>query len=94
MPSPLLPHEGGCTMKYYKVRPEFDNKHVSADYFLVGNELYTPSELRRLEAQYNRYYRTPLNFHRMFEEVSVAYTSSLAHDILTAPEVYTPCFSR
>lgn len=60
-------------MKYYKVRPEFDNKQVARNgHYLVGNELYTPAELRKLEARYNAYYRTPLNFMRMFEEVEVS----------------------
>lgn len=60
-------------MKYYKVRPEFDNKQVARNgYYLVGNELYTPAELRRLETRYKAYYRNPLNFSRMFEEVEVS----------------------
>lgn len=60
-------------MKYYKVRPEFDNKRVTRNgYYLVGNELYTPAELRRLETRYKAYYRNPMNFSRMFEEVEVS----------------------
>ena len=60
-------------MKYYKVRSEFDNKRVARNgYYLVGNELYTPAELRRLETNYNVYYRNPMNFMRMFEEVEVS----------------------
>ena len=87
-------------MKYYKVRPEFDNKHVTADYFLVGNELYTTAELRRLESRYNRYYRTPLNFHRMFEEVEVSKRSvyfffgARYSDSTGSVHESTPCFSR
>ena len=60
-------------MKYYKVRPEFDNKQVARNgYYLVGNELYTPAELRKLENQYVQYSLTPPNFSRMFEEVEVS----------------------
>lgn len=60
-------------MKYYRVRPEFDNKQVACDgYYLVGNELYTPAELRGLETRYKAYYRNPMNFSRMFEEVEVS----------------------
>ena len=60
-------------MKYYRVRPKFDNKQVTRNgYYLVGNELYTPSELRKLETRYNAFYHTPLNFMRMFEEVEVS----------------------
>lgn len=44
-------------MKYYKVKPQFDNaqilKTTGRGYykiygFLVGNELYTPAELKKL----------------------------------------------
>ena len=60
-------------MKYYRVRPEFDNFQVARNgYYLVGNELYTLAELRRLETSYNAYYRNPLNFSRIFEEVEVS----------------------
>ena len=60
-------------MKYYKVRPEFDNKRVArSGYYLVGNELLTPAELRKLENQYSKYALTPSNFMRMFEEVEVS----------------------
>lgn len=60
-------------MKYYKVRPQFDNKQVTRNgYYLVGNELYTPAELRKLEARYHAYYRNPINFALMFEEVEVS----------------------
>ena len=60
-------------MKYFKVRPEFDNKQVARNgYYLVGNELYTPAELRKLENQYVQYSLTPPNFSRMFEEVEVS----------------------
>ena len=59
-------------MKYYKVRPEFDNFAAGRGYYLVGNELYTPAELRRLETRYKAYYRNPMNFSRMFEEVEVS----------------------
>ena len=59
-------------MKYYRVRPEFDNFDISKDYYLVGNELLTPAELRKCESRYNAYYRNPLNFSRIFEEVEVS----------------------
>lgn len=59
-------------MKYYRVRPEFDNKAVGRNYYLVGNELLTEAELRRLRTRYNRYYLVPLNFDRIFEEVEVS----------------------
>ena len=59
-------------MKYYRVRPEFDNFTAGRNYYLVGNELYTPAELRRLEARYNAYYRNHINFSRIFEEVEVS----------------------
>ena len=60
-------------MKYYKVRPQFDNKQVTRNgYYLVGNELYTPAELRKLEEQYNRYSLAPSNFSLMFKEVEVS----------------------
>lgn len=59
-------------MKYYRVRPEFDNKAVGRNYYLVGNELLTEAELRRLRTRYNRYYLVPLNFERIFEEVEVS----------------------
>ncbi len=44
-------------MKYYKVRKQYDNTQVTKcnrsgkiiiDRFLVGNELYTPAEFRKL----------------------------------------------
>ena len=59
-------------MKYYRVRPEFDNWAVGRNYYLVGNELLTAVELRKLRARYNNYYRVPLNFERIFEEVEVS----------------------
>ena len=59
-------------MKYYRVRPEFDNWAVGRNYYLVGNELLTAVELRELRARYNNYYRVPLNFERIFEEVEVS----------------------
>lgn len=59
-------------MKYYRVRPEFDNWAVGRNYYLVGNELLTEVELRKLRARYNNYYRVPLNFERIFEEVEVS----------------------
>ena len=59
-------------MKYYRVRPEFDNWAVGRNYYLVGNELLTETELRKLRARYNNYYRVPLNFERIFEEVEVS----------------------
>lgn len=35
-------------MKWYRVKPEFDNYKASRDYdILIGNELYTPAEARR-----------------------------------------------
>ena len=34
-------------MKYYKVRPEFDNKRKSPDGIYIGGELYTPAEVRK-----------------------------------------------
>ena len=40
-------------MIYYKVKPEFDNVVVSKNFdFLVGNELYTTKEIRKLEKLY------------------------------------------
>lgn len=30
-------------MKYYRVRPEYDNKRKSPDGIYIGGELYTPA---------------------------------------------------
>lgn len=59
-------------MKYYRVRPEFDNFACGRGYYFVGNELLTPAELRKWEARYKAYYRNPMNFSRIFEEVEVS----------------------
>lgn len=59
-------------MKYYRVRPEFDNFAIGRGYYLVGNELLTHAELRNLETRCLAWYQNPLNFSRMFEEVEVS----------------------
>jgi len=47
---------GGLIMKYYKVKPEFDNKKIYKEVnkrkeyagFYIGNELYTEKEAEKL----------------------------------------------
>lgn len=40
-------------MKYYKVKPEYDNKHRSDNSILVTNELYTKAEKQRYDIPNN-----------------------------------------
>jgi len=35
-------------MKYFQVRPEFDQRRTCPKHFLVANELYTTREMKRL----------------------------------------------
>lgn len=88
-------------MTYYKVRPEFDNATIDQNHFLVENELITPAELRKLELRYNRYYRTPLNFMRMFDKVTVSkrdvyffFGARYANSVAAPNFDATPVFSR
>ena len=71
-------------MKYYKVKPEFDNVVISKNFdILIANELYTVKELRKLEKMYaNRYNYTKTEkelegkararFYLMFDPVEIS----------------------
>lgn len=40
-------------MKWYRVKPEYDNYKASSDYeILIGGELYTPAEARKICKQW------------------------------------------
>ncbi len=40
-------------MKYYRVKPEFDNYKMSKHYdIFIGNELYTEKELEKVKIKY------------------------------------------
>lgn len=41
-------------MKYFKVKPEFDNKPRSDGSILVANELYTEHEVQKFKIPENR----------------------------------------
>ena len=63
-------------MKYYRVKPEYDNIHYSLDYdCLIGNELFTEKEFYDVE---QAFLRKCLNrnsasekFRKMFDVVNI-----------------------
>ena len=59
-------------MIYYKVKPEFDNVVVSKNFdFLIGNELFTANEFKKIERAYaNRYNYTGIERERKDNERS------------------------
>ena len=58
-------------MKYYKVKPEYDNVIVSKkNDILIANELYTVKELRKLEKKLEGKARA--KFYLMFDPVEIS----------------------
>jgi hypothetical protein len=63
-------------MKYYRVKPEYDNVYYSTDFdFLIGNELFTEKEFYDVEQAFLRKCRNRIfaleKFHKMFEIVNL-----------------------
>ena len=60
-------------MIYYRVKPEFDNCNKDKNFgIFIGNELYTEKELIKVKRRYYNYYKTVLNFDRIFERVEIS----------------------
>lgn len=60
-------------MKYYRVKPEFDNRRysVNGDFF-IANELYTEKEVEKISKKYNILYAKVYNFNSIFEVVEIS----------------------
>ena len=59
-------------MKYYRVKPEFDNVQFSVNEFFVANELYTEKEIEKIRKKYNILYAKVYNFNKIFEIVEIS----------------------
>lgn len=62
-------------MKYYRVKPEFDNYKMSKNYdIFVGNELFTEKELEKVKIKY-------ANRNNIAHSILSIYIGCSAHDL-------------
>lgn len=64
-------------MKYYRVKPEYDNVYYSVDYdFLIANELFTEKEFYDVEQAFLSKCRNRTSalekFRKLFEVVNIS----------------------